>query len=579
MKFKKNSLTNFLSNILIYKEEPEDYNFTLPETNQEKDKIDNNFTNNLNPNNEAIDNEDKNVSFNLEENLKYLNIKYNTLINSDIIIKNFDLRANNKKYSAFIAYIDGMVNTDTINSNILEPLMLRSLNNIKPSDEKIVLENKTTHLKIKKVKKENLLDLINLSLLPQNSVQIENQFSELITGMNSGNCLLFINTLNQAFNVDVKGFKQRSISSPQSEIVIRGSQEGFTEVLRTNTSLLRRLINNENLVIENVRIGKLSKTPCAVCYMKNIANDDLVAEVKYRLNNVDIDYLISSGQLEQLISDKPNSTFPQMLATERPDKVTNYILNGRVAVIVNGSPYILVMPGVFLDFLSSPEDLNLKHQFSNFSRFLRILSYFITLLLPGIYLAITTYHIDSLPTELLFSIVSTRNEIPFPVFLEVLVMSISFELIREAGLRVPSAIGSTIGIVGALLIGQSAVEAKIVSPILIIIVAVTGIASFTIPDFSLSFHCRITQFLFTILGAFLGFLGIGIGIFVYLLSMTSINSFGVPYLVPFSPVTDIQSFKIFLKAPWKREFRGDFLNTKRERKQEDISMVWRYKNI
>lgn len=577
MNIKENNLSKVFSNIFMYQDNSHQYNFILPETQEEQSKANNAFIEDLDEQDNNVNIDNININSDFKKNLEFLEVKYNTLINSDIIIKNFDLVAFDQKFSAFIIYIDGMVNADTINSNILEPLMIRNLSNIKKDNTPIVFEDKAKKFKIKKKSNENLLDLINLTLLTQNSVQIENSFSNIISGINSGNCALFVNTIDKAFNIDVKGFKQRSIDSPQNELVIRGAQEAFTEVIRTNTSLIRRLVNNENLVIESIKVGKLSQTSCAVCYMKNIASNDLVAEVKYRLNNLDIDYLISSGQLEQLIDDNSNSTFPQMIATERPDKTTNYILDGRVAVIVNGSPYVLVMPGVFLDFLASPEDTNLKYQFSNFLKFLRILSYIITLLLPGLYLAITTFHIDTLPAELLFSIVSARNEIPFPTLLEVLVMSLSFELIREAGLRVPSAIGSTIGIVGALLIGQSAVEAKIVSPILIIIIAVTGIASFTIPDFSLSFHCRIVQFLFTILGALLGFLGIGIGLFYYLLSITSLYSFGVPYFVPFSPVTNMKGNKIFLEAPWKREFRKDFLNVKREKKQKHISMAWKYK--
>ena len=219
--------------------------------------------------------------------------------------------------------------------------------------------------------------------------------------------------------------------------------------------MLRRIINNENLIIENSTVGKVSKTKVAICYMRNIANNNLVSEVKYRINNLSVDSIVSSGQLEQLIQDNSLAIFPQMIATERPDKATNHLLEGRVVVLVNGSPYSLIMPGVLLDFLASPEDVNLKFQYSNLLKFIRIIAFIITLFLPAIYVAVTTYHSELIPTELLFTIASSRNSVPFPVIFEIFLMEISFELIREAGLRVPTPIGPTIGIVGALILRRS----------------------------------------------------------------------------------------------------------------------------
>lgn len=197
-----------------------------------------------------------------------------------------------------------------------------------------------------------------------------------------GNCALFVDTLNLAFDIEVKGFKQRSIDTPNNEIVIKGPHEAFVENIRTNTSLIRRIVNNENLIIENLEVGKITKTKCAVCYMKDITNSDLVNEVKYRLNNLEIDSLLSAGELEQLIADSNALGIPQMLSTERPDKASKYLLKGRVVVIVNGTPYGIIMPAILIDFLTSPEDTNLKVNFANFLRGLRIFAAFITLLLP-----------------------------------------------------------------------------------------------------------------------------------------------------------------------------------------------------
>lgn len=311
--------------------------------------------------------------------------------------------------------------------------------------------------------------------------------------------------------------------------------------------------------------------------MKNIANNDLIAEVKYRINNLGVDSLISSGQLEQLIQDDASLTIPQMIATERPDKAALHLLEGRVVIIVNGSPYVLIVPAMLVDFMSSPEDINLKYQYSNLLRIVRFIAIFFALLLPGLYVAITNYHQELIPTELLFAIAASRQTVPFPIIFEIIIMEVSFELIREAGLRVPSPIGPTIGIVGALVLGEAAVSANIVSPILIIVVAITGICSFAIPDFSLGFSLRLYRFFYILLGYLFGFLGIGFGLFVHLLLFSSFKSFGVPYLSPYLPVSNNSGENSYILPPiWKREYRPDFLNTKKKKTQSHISQKWKF---
>lgn len=270
-----------------------------------------------------------------------------------------------------------------------------------------------------------------------------------------------------------------------------------------------------------------------------------------------------------------NCGIPETMSTERPDKACEFLLQGRVIVIVNGSPYAIVMPATLIDYMISPEDRNLKTNFANFLRLLRFLGAFLTLLLPGLYVAITSFHEEILPTELLFSILASRENVPFPVIFEILVMEISFELIREAGLRVPSPIGPTIGIVGALVLGQAAVSADIVSPILIIIVAITGISSFTIPDFIFGFHLRYFRFAFILLGYMAGFLGIGIGLFVYMSVLCSLTSFGVPLTVPVAPKIQDKQNGFFLDPIWKREHRPSYISAKKVDAQEKISMKWK----
>lgn len=359
-------------------------------------------------------------------------------------------------------------------------------------------------------------------------------------------------------------------------MVIKGPHESFVENLRTNTSLIRRIVNNENLVIENTTIGKVTHTKCAICYMQNIANQDLVNEVKYRINNLEVDSVLSSGELEQLIVDSNDLGLPQVLSTERPDKISKYILGGRVAILVNGSPYGLIVPAVLIDFLLSTEDSNLKVNFGNFLRVLRIIASFITLLLPGMYIAVTSFHQEILPTSLLHSVLASRASVPFPIIAEIILMEISFELIREAGLRIPSPIGSTIGIVGALILGQTAVSAGVVSPILIIVVAITGIASFSIPDFSFAFPLRYFRFFFILLGYIAGFLGIAIGLFIYISFMCSQKSFGVSYTSPYTPETNSKGNGYFLPPIWKREYRTPYISPIKKKSQDKISMKWKF---
>lgn len=552
-----NKFLNNLSNLFLYNKDI-DYNFTLPNIGSlEEDKSNNPyFEDVLEPNKKKIENS-------IDKNLDYIKARYNSLINSDIDIREFYVVASDTRYKAFLIYIDGMANTDSIKHFILKPLMLRNSTNT--LDKSV---NKNTYF--------NLERHISNCLLPQNKVSAIEDFSQVVSDINVGNCVVFIDTLSVAYSIDVKEFKQRSISTPQNEVIVRGSQEGFVEALRTNTSILRRLTNNENLIILDTVVGKISNTKIAICYMNNIANSDLVAEVQYRINNLQIDSLLSAGQLEQLIQDNSSNIFPQIIATERPDKASSSLLEGRVVVIVNGSPYALIMPGTFNDFLSSPEDVNLKFQFSNLAKIVRLIACIFALLLPGLYISITNFHQELIPTELLFAIAASRESVPFPIIFELLLMEMSFELIREAGLRVPSPIGPTIGIVGALILGDAAVKANIVSPILIIIVAITALCSFAIPDYSLHFTFRILRFAFIILGYLAGFLGIGLGLFVLLLSLSNLTSFGAPYITPYLVKSSRKTSPYFSSPIWTRESKPKFLSAKKEESQEHISMRWKY---
>lgn len=553
MKIKK-----YFNNLFKYNEH-EEYEFILPDS-----------ANNL-PKEDASTNKQQ-IFPTLSVNIEYLKSSYNLLINSDIKIRKFALPIQNKKIAAALLYIDGMVDETTITNSVLQPLLLK--NSITMQEQ----QNTSGRISIRNPKspKINLENFIYNGLIPHNSISKETEFDKVIEKVNGGFCALFVDTIGTAFCVETKGFEGRSVSQPLTENIVRGSQEAFVENLRTNTSMLRKIINNENLVIEEVEVGKISRTKVAICYLENVANNDLVAETKYRINNLNIDYLLSSGQLEQFIVDNPNNCFPQTIATERPDRVSTYILNGRVAIIVNGTPFALVVPAIFIDFLTSGEDSNLNYHFANFLKFIRGIALFFAIFLPGIYVAITNYHQELVPSELLFAIANAREAIPFPVIFEIIIMEISFELIREAGIRVSSSFSTTIGIIGALILGDAAVSANIVSPILIIVVAFTGICGFAIPDFAFTTSIRIYRFVYIVFGFLAGFLGIAFAFFIHFILLTSLSSFGVPYFAPYIPFENLTKNNGYIIKPvWKREKRSEFLNTKRPQTANKISMDWR----
>lgn len=395
-----------------------------------KPNLNNDFSLSESPNNISEKKINQNIYLEYDKNINFIKDKYSLLINSDIVLKEFIINIKNKTFKAFLLFIDGMINSESINSSVLEPLLLKnSIRMNTPSSE---------IKKINNIKKFDLKEFLLNHLIQENSITIEDNFENTFSKINSGYTALFVESLNIAICIEAKKLAGRSITTPQSESIVRGSHESYIENIRTNTSLLRKIINNENLIIENTTIGEITKTQVAICYMKNITNDDLVSEVKFRLNNLKIDNLLSSGQLENLIKDNSNNIFPEIIATERPDRTCNYILNGRIAIIVNGSPYALIVPAIMIDFFSSSEDMNLNYIFSNFLKAIRMFALFIATFLPGIYVAVTMYHQEFIPDELLYAMVSARENIPFSIIFEIIIMEIAFELIREAGIRVPS---------------------------------------------------------------------------------------------------------------------------------------------
>lgn len=307
-------------------------------------------------------------------------------------------------------------------------------------------------------------------------------------------------------------------------------------------------------------LGKANNGNFAVVHIEGISNPDIVKEVKRRLKKLNVDFIVGNGMLEEQIADDPKSIFPSILTTERPDRTASFLTEGKVVILMDGSPFASAVPTTFFEAMQSPEDFFLKWYYSSALRIIRLIGIFFALFLPGLYIALTLYHQEMIPTELLISITKARENVPFPTIFEICMMEISFELIREAGIRVPGAIGTTLGIIGALILGQAAVSAQIVSPILIIVVAVTGIGSFAIPTYALSFAIRLVRFFFILVGALAGFYGIAFGILVIGGITCSVKSFGVPYFTPIAPKTRSNMDIILSKPISEHKFRQDYVN-------------------
>lgn len=501
------------------------------------------------------------ISKKLSDNLEYMKKVYSIPQNGDIILREFDIVIKDKVIPAFMLFYDGMTDRKVINDDILQPLMLLSNLDIK-GDEK------------------SIADYVKNHILPHNQLKESEEYRKIIDEINFGGCGIFIDGVDIAFAADVKGWEHRTVERPNSEQVVRGPQEGFTEVLRVNTALVRKILKDEDLIVENISIGRRSKTPCSMLYIKDITNDSLVDEMRRRLENIKLDYIIDSGELEQLLEESGFLPAPLTVATERPDRVAALLTEGKVAVILNGSPFVLVVPATLAELVNSPEDSYVRFPYANLLRLVRIFGILLSLLLPGLYIAITTFHQEMIPTDLVFAIEASREKVPFPSVIELLMMEIMFELIREAGIRIPGPIGPTLGIIGALILGQAAVAANIVSPILIIVVAVTGIGSFAVPNFSLGLAFRLLRFAYIFLGAMAGFLGIAVGIFIQGIFFVNSKSFGVPITVPFGPKTaKVWGGNELIRSPiWKQERRADYLNTKDEAKQPKISRKWTREN-
>lgn len=421
--------------------------------------------------------------------------------------------------------------------------------------------------------------LVKERLVSANQVEEKRNFIEIVEGVLAGSTALFIDGANAALLVETKGWEHRSVDRPLVENVVRGPQEGFNELLLSNIALVRSRLRTENLVSEMFKVGKLSKADVAVLYLRDVANPAVIEEVRKRLNALlEVDYIPDTGMLEQFIEDHPTSPMPQMLSTERPDRVAAYLTEGHVAILMSSTPFALIAPATFWALLHAAEDSYVRWPYGALMRAVRMASFLIAMFLPALYIAIVNYHSAMIPPDLLFAIAAARERVPFPAVVEVIIMEVSFELIREAGIRIPSIIGTTIGIVGALILGQAAVQANLITPLVIIISALTGLGSFAIPNYNLSFQVRLLRFLYIGFASFGGFYAMAVLMVIHLAVLSGMKSFGVPILSPASP--NRPSKDTVYRAPiWKQETRPNLVRPLKKRRQPHISRSWDPKSI
>ncbi|MBB6734197.1 spore germination protein [Cohnella zeiphila] len=342
--------------------------------------------------------------------------------------------------------------------------------------------------------------------------------------------VFFIEGRFMAYGIVMPGYETRAIEEPKIEVNVRGPREGFTEDIQKNLSMVYRRLKTSELKSVPFQIGRQSQTTVMVLYLKNRVDEPVLAEVLKRLRDVQMNVLIDSAQLEEWIQDSKYSPFAQILNTERPDRIASALNHGKTAILIDGSPNALIAPSLFTDFLHPSEDLYERFYFANFLRMLRLITLIISLFGPSLYIALTTFHLEMIPTPLMLAFLSSKAGIPFPTFIEALIMEIAFEILREASLRLPRVLGQSVSIVGALIIGETAVDAGVVSRPMVIVVAMTGIASFTIPQFSTAISLRLLRFPLMFTTAVTGVFGLSLGMFVIFLHLCSLKSFGKPYV-------------------------------------------------
>ncbi len=459
----------------------------------------------------------------LMQNVNALNQCFNDC--GDFTQRSFPLNFGSN-LMGYVAYLDMLVNREIIEWRIIERII--DTNGTSHAD------NASNPSEAGSVSADEVFNIITGGGLAMADFSICDKVSDLCDAVLGGDTILLVDGCAKGIIVSTKGWPNRGIPTAENEVVVQGSQEAFTEVFRMNTSLLRRRIHDTRLKCKQLTLGKRSKSNVAMMYMSDLVRPEILSETEKRLNAINIDAVLDSGYVEQFIEDNKMSPFPQIQITERPDKAASAVLEGRIAIVVDNSPTVLIVPAVLDTFFQSSEDYYQRFMIMSFTRLIRYAAAFVSLILPGLYIAVTVFHPSTLPTLLILKMAGARQAIPFPPLIEILLMDLAFELLREAGIRLPGAVGGTIGIVGGIIVGQAAVEAGIVSPIVVIIAALTGISSFAIPNISLVSGLRLSKYLILFTSSLLGLFGFWVGVLLVIIHLISLKSFSIPYMFPYT---------------------------------------------
>ncbi|MCW1927834.1 spore germination protein [Bhargavaea beijingensis] len=431
-------------------------------------------------------------------------------------LKQRELQIPSVDRRAMVLFVDGASDSDKIAKQVIQPLLELKP---KPGGESV----------------DHLVDELKNNVLTISGRETIGDLNQAVAKLINGSAILLIDGEKQAIAVETAGFENRSVAEPSREIVIKGPKSAFVESSAINQSLIRRQVKDHRLVSETMTVGSQSPQEISVLYMSHIADPQLVENVKEKISQVDRDAILTLSQMEELLEVRPYSLFPSTMTTERPDRAGSFLLEGHVVLLMDNSPDALIAPITFWSLYHTAEDQFLRWAYGNFARIIRLCALFFSLLMPAIYLAVVTFHPEMIPTDLMLAIAASRERVPFPTLLELLLLELTFEILREAGIRVPTPLGTTIGIVGALILGQAAVQANLVSPLLVVVIAITGLSSFAIPDVGLSVMTRILRFTFVLSAHLMGFVGIALTFAVMLAYATSIKSFGVPFFAPLAP--------------------------------------------